>query len=182
MTQITDEEFGRRAAELEWLLCDVDGVLTDGTLNYGPWGESFKAFHVHDGLGLKMAQAAGLKIGIFSARKSRALRRRARELSLDVVLTGQTDKNLGFEQFVERQATSARRVAYIGDDLTDLIVLGRCGLSFAPSNAMLEVRSIVHLVLSRSGGHGVVREMVEAILHARGDWEKVLGPFTFDAQ
>lgn len=175
-----DTDFRRRAQQLEWVLCDVDGVLTDGTLHIGGRGEILKVFHVRDGLGLGLARQSGLKVGLLSARSSPALDRRASELGVDVVLSGREDKLASFESFLERQGTTASRVAYIGDDLNDLAVLGRCGLSFAPAGAARELEDVVHMVLERSGGRGAVREMIEHLLKARGVWPQVLSGFSLE--
>jgi len=170
----------RRAEQLEWLLLDVDGVLTDGTLFISSRGETVKAFNVKDGLGIKIARKAGLKIGILSARRSAALERRASQLGVDLLMAGQEDKATAFDRFLEQQSTSAGRVAYIGDDLNDLAVLGRCGLSFAPADAVEEVRAVVHEVLAAAGGQGAVRQMIEHVLEARGDWKNALSAFSLD--
>jgi 3-deoxy-D-manno-octulosonate 8-phosphate phosphatase (KDO 8-P phosphatase) len=180
MPILADSDFSRRAAELEWLLCDADGVLTDSGLYYDRRGHTQLRFDVRDGLGLKMAQLAGLKVGILSGRDSAALERRANELKLESLAMGILDKRAGLETFLKRHNTVARRIAYIGDDLPDLVVLAQCGLSFAPADAAQEVRDVVHRVLDSSGGHGAVREMVELVLRARGDWERVFSRFTFD--
>lgn len=171
----------RRALDLEWLLTDVDGVLTDGRLFYGPRGENLKAFNVRDGLGLKLAQRAGLKVGVLSARSSSALNRRSSELGLDAVMAGSEDKGSAFERFLSRRTTSARRVAYIGDDLPDLAILGRVGLAFCPADAAPEVRAVAHVVLTCSGGKGAVREVVERLLEARGQWKEMTSSFTFES-
>ena len=170
----------RRAENLEWLLLDVDGVLTDGTLYMDGRSESFKAFNVKDGLGIKMARQVGLKVGILSARRSAALERRAAQLGIDALLIGQEDKAEAFDRFLEQQTTSPGRVAYIGDDLNDLVVLARSGLSFAPADAVAEVRAVVHMVLAAAGGRGAVREMIEHVLEARGDWKNVLSSYSLD--
>lgn len=166
-----------RAAAIEWLLTDVDGVLTDGRLRYGPDGETSKTFHVRDGLGLKLAQRAGLKVGLMSARGNAAVTQRAEELALDAVVTRREDKGAAFSEFLEAHGVESERVAYVGDDLVDLPILLRCGLSFAPADAPAEVRDRVDHVLLRPGGQGAVRETVEWLLRARGDWERALGPF-----
>ncbi len=180
MASIPDRDFVRRAADIECVLCDVDGVLTDGGLYYDRRGHGMLRFDSRDGLGLRLAQAAGLRTGVLSGRSSPALDHRARELDLDPILTGIADKGAAFDAFVESEGLSLRQVAYIGDDLPDLVVLARCGLSFAPADAAAEVRTVVHRVLERPGGGGVVREMVEAILRARGDWDEAFRPFTFE--
>ena len=176
-----DDRIARRAAQLEWLLCDVDGVLTDGRIFLDGQGELVKAFHVRDGLGIKMARGAGLKVGLLSARSSPALKRRAAQLDLDAVMTGREDKAAAFAEFLSAQGTSASRVGYIGDDLNDLAVLARCGLSLAPSDAAAELHDVVDVVLVCRGGRGVVREAVELILRARGDWKNALAVFSLES-
>jgi 3-deoxy-D-manno-octulosonate 8-phosphate phosphatase (KDO 8-P phosphatase) len=166
-----------RAAGLAWLLLDVDGVLTDGRLVYGADGEQWKVFDVRDGQGLALAQRDGLKVGLLSGRESRALETRAQELGLDALVMHRADKAAAFGEFLAAHATTAGRVAYIGDDLLDLPVLLACGLSFAPADAVADVRGRVHHVLSRPGGHGAVREMVEVVLQARGAWERLIAGF-----
>jgi 3-deoxy-D-manno-octulosonate 8-phosphate phosphatase (KDO 8-P phosphatase) len=166
-----------RAAALEWILTDVDGVLTDGRLVYGPEGEAWKTFDVRDGLGLKLAQRAGLKVGVLSARGGPALERRAGELGLDAVVIRREDKRQAFRELLDERRVRARQVAYAGDDLVDLPILLACGLSFAPADAVAEVRERVDHTLSCLGGRGAVREMVEWILRARGDWERVIAPY-----
>lgn len=166
-----------RVAALEWLLSDVDGVLTDGRLHYGPEGEAWKSFHVRDGLGLKLAQRAGLKVGLLSARGGPALEARAAELGLDAVICRREDKYQAFREFLDQHRLRARRVAYAGDDLVDLPILLACGLSFAPADAAPEVRDRVDHTLAAAGGCGAVREMVEWILRARGDWERTVDAY-----
>jgi len=179
--RLSDDEFARRAREITWILLDVDGVLTNGGLFYDRRGAGMLQFDVRDGLAIQLAQRSGIKVGVFSGRSSRALKRRAAELDLDAAIMGSRDKNADFERFLERQATEPRYVAFAGDDLPDLRVLGRCGLSFAPANAAAEVRAVVHSVLERGGGSGAVRELVEAILKARGDWQRMLESFSFES-
>jgi 3-deoxy-D-manno-octulosonate 8-phosphate phosphatase (KDO 8-P phosphatase) len=166
-----------RAGALDWLLFDVDGVLTDGRLLYGADGEQWKVFDVRDGIGLKLAQRAGLKVGLLSGRQSRALEARAQELGLDALIMHRDDKAAAFGELLAARGTAAARVAYMGDDLVDLPVLLACGLSFAPADAAPDVRGRVHHVLSRPGGRGAVREMVELVLRARGAWDRLLAGY-----
>lgn len=180
MAALSEPELARRAAELEWVLVDVDGVLTDGGLYYDRRGHALLRFDVRDGQGVKLAQQGGLKVGILSGRSPAALEHRAAELGVEALLTGIHDKGAAFEAFLEQQGTAPRRVAFIGDDLPDVVVLGRCGLAFAPADAVAEVRTIVHRVLAAPGGRGAVREMVETILRARGAWDRVFRAYTFD--
>jgi 3-deoxy-D-manno-octulosonate 8-phosphate phosphatase (KDO 8-P phosphatase) len=168
---ISDDELAQRARSLDWLLFDVDGVFTDGRLLYGAGGEQLKVFHVRDGLGLRLAQQAGLKVGILSGRGSAALDFRARELGIDALIQERSDKDAAFAEFLAERDTAPERVAYLGDDLLDLPVMRRCALSFAPADAVLEVRERADRVLASPGGGAVVRELCELILRARGDWD-----------
>lgn len=171
---IPDDEFARRAKALDWLLFDIDGVFTDGRLFYGAEGEQWKVFHVRDGLGLKLAQQAGLKVGILTGRGNAALELRARELGIDAVIQERSDKDAAFAELLAEQDTTPERIAYMGDDLLDLPVMRRCALAFAPADAVSEVRERADRVLQSLGGGGVVREMCELILRARGDWERLV--------
>lgn len=171
------EEFEARAQALQWLLTDADGVLTDGRLFYGPEGEFLKAFNARDGLGLKLAMRAGVKVGILSARGSDALRIRGEELGLDRLILQREDKGTAFAAFLKEEGVAAEAVAYIGDDLPDVAVLRRCGLGFCPADAAQQVRSRAHVVLRRNGGDGAVREAVEMVLDARGQLDDLLSRF-----
>jgi len=178
--KIADEELARRARELDWLLFDCDGVLTDGSLIYGPEGEQWKVFNVRDGVGLKLAREAGLKIGILSGRGNAALEARVREIGFDALIQNHHDKDAAFTAFLTEHGIAPERVAYAGDDLLDLPVIRRCGLSFAPADAAPEVRHRVHRVLASPGGRGAVREMCELVLHARGHWEQLVAHLLVD--
>ena len=177
MSGLPDDELGRRAARLEWLLLDVDGVLTNGRLVYDGDGERLKEFHVRDGLAIELARRTGLKVGFLSGRTSLALARRARDLGVDALITDCADKGRAFAGFLAEQGTTADRVAYAGDELLDLPVLRRCALSFAPADAVVEVRARVDRVLAAGGGDGAVRELVEILLRARGAWDGAVAPF-----
>lgn len=172
--ELTPAELSRRAINLDWLLFDVDGVLTDGLLLYGPNGEQWKTFDVRDGLGLRLAKEAGLRTGILTGRGNSALEVRAREIGFDALIQGRHDKDAAFTEFLLEHRALPERVAYMGDDILDLPVLRRVGLAFAPADAMPDVRERVHHVVSRPGGRGAVREMCEVILHARGHWDALV--------
>lgn len=176
-----DDTFIRRARRLEWLLFDVDGVLTDGSLYYGRRGEELKRFNVRDGLGFRLAQRAGLRLGLLSGRRSRGLEKRAAELDFDAVILGSKDKIADFQAFLDKHDTVPGKVAFMGDDLPDLPVLGRCALSFAPRDAADEVCALVQHVVDVDGGQGAARRMIEAILKARGDWEDLLSHYSLES-
>lgn len=170
-----DEALAQRCRALKLVLSDVDGVLTDGRLMLLPDGQEAKAFHVRDGLGVVMAQRAGLRVGLLSGRASLAVERRAAELRLTVARQGVRDKLVALAEILTEQGLEAREVAYIGDDLNDLGVMGAVGLCAAPADAVFEVRAQAFMLMQAAGGHGALREFIEAILRARGDWERVAG-------
>jgi 3-deoxy-D-manno-octulosonate 8-phosphate phosphatase (KDO 8-P phosphatase) len=171
-----DAAFAERCRALKLVLSDVDGVMNDGRLLLLPDGREAKAFHIRDGLGLKLAQRAGLRTGVLSGRRSEAVAARAAELGMEVVRQGAGDKRAAFAEILAEQGLAAHEVAYIGDDVNDLPVLLEAGLSAAPADAPFEVRAAVFMVTDAPGGAGCLREFVEAILRARGDWERVLPP------
>lgn len=170
---MTDEALAERCRALKLLLSDVDGVMTDGTVLLLPEGGEAKAFHVRDGLGVVLAQHAGLRTGVLSGRFSEAVKRRASELGMAIVSQGVSDKLSELREILDREDLEAHEVAYIGDDINDLPVLTEVGLSAAPADAPMEVRLQAFMVMDALGGHGCLREFIEAILRARGDWERV---------
>lgn len=158
------------AKKIRTLILDVDGVLTDGRLNYLPDGTELKSFHVRDGLGIQLMRAAGCRVAIISGRECSAVSRRAHELGIDPVLQGVGDKVAAFESILHELDCSPETTAYIGDDLPDLPLLTRCGLSFAVADAAPEVRATAKVILRAGGGQGAVREACELILRAKGSW------------
>ena len=175
-----DEALAARCRALKLLLSDVDGVMTDGTVLLLPDGREAKAFHIRDGLAVALARRAGLRTGVLSGRSSEAVTRRAAELGMDVVRQGVGDKAQALAAILADLELRPEQVAYIGDDLADLPVLAQVGLSAAPADAPLEVRLQAFMVTDAQGGRGCLRELVEAILRARGDWERVVATFGGD--
>lgn len=159
-----------RARAIRALVLDVDGVLTDGRIYYFADGSEAKVMHARDGLGLQLLRAAGLEVALISGRASPIIERRAAELGIDVVLQGIKDKVAAYEEVLAQLRLPDKRVAYVGDDLPDLPLLSRAGLSFAPADAAPEVRGSVAVVLRSNGGQGAVREVCERLLKARGAW------------
>ena len=162
--------FKARARAIRLLVLDVDGVLTDGRLVYGPTGEEHKVFHVQDGLAIQAARSAGLIVAVISSRASPAVSRRMADLGVLEVHQGATDKAAILDGLLRRQGVGLKETAYMGDDLPDLPLLTRVGLALAPASAVAEVKRAAHWVGRRAGGGGAVREAVEAILKARGAW------------
>ncbi|HET7669481.1 MAG TPA: HAD-IIIA family hydrolase [Burkholderiales bacterium] len=156
-----------RARRVRLVIFDVDGVLTDGRLWYGPKGDVMKVFHAFDGHGIKLLQQAGLVIAILSGRRSPAVTARAKELGIKHVLQGIDDKRSAFEKMLKKLRLAADAAAYMGDDLVDLPVLERCGFACAPREAPRDVRAKVHAVPTAAAGLGAVREVCDYILQAQ---------------
>ena len=167
-----DEALAERCRAIKLLLTDVDGVMTNGSLLLLPGGGEAKSFHTRDGLAMVLAHHAGLRTGIVSGRTSEVVTRRAAELGMVVVRQGVRDKGAALREILAEERLAAHEVAYIGDDVNDLPILDAVALSAAPADAPLEVRAHAFMVLEKGGGQGCVREFVEAILRARGDWER----------
>ena len=167
-------ELTARAAAVRLLLLDVDGVLTDGTVLVSGDGPEAKRFHIRDGAAMVLAQSAGLRIGWLSSRPSPATDRRAAELRIDLVVQSSEPKLRSYEAILHRAGLADHQVAYMGDDLVDLAVLARVGLSAAPSDAAAEVRERVHYVTAAAGGGGAVRELIERLLKAQGRWQPLV--------
>lgn len=165
---VEGEAFRARIAGLKALVLDVDGVLTDGALWLGVGGGEDKRFHVHDGLGVQRARAAGLRVGWVSGRRCEAVERRARELGVAEVRQEVASKASGFEELCGVWGVRTSEAAYMGDDVTDLPALRAAGLALAPADASADVRACAHHVTPRAGGHGAVRDAVEWLLRHRG--------------
>ncbi len=166
-----------RARRVRLVIFDVDGVLTDGRLWYGPSGEALKAFHAFDGHGVKLLELGGLKTALLSGRESPAVAERARELGIKHVVQGADDKQSAYKALLRRLGMKQQLTAYMGDDLVDMPVLTRCGFACAPHEAPEDVRRCAHYVAAARAGHGVAREVCEFILEAQGKLGRVLARF-----
>lgn len=167
-------ELARRAAAVELMVFDVDGVLTDGGMYWGDAGELMKRFDVKDGHALVLARLTGLPSAVITARTSRLVEVRGRELGFAAILQGRRNKTEAFAELCAQLAVAPEACSYMGDDLNDLGVLARVGLSACPADAVPEVRQAVHLVSHSPGGRGAVRELVELCLRSSGRWAAVL--------
>jgi 3-deoxy-D-manno-octulosonate 8-phosphate phosphatase (KDO 8-P phosphatase) len=166
-----------RLKGIKLLLLDVDGVLTDGGILYNDNGTETKAFNVKDGLGLKLLMEAGIRLAIITGRRSNALFNRCKELGIDLIYDGVADKAEALNRILERTGFSAEEVACVGDDLPDLALMRRAGLSIAVADAHVALRENADMITSAKGGRGAVRETCEAILKAKGLWESILERF-----
>lgn len=163
-----DQAAAERARQIRVLVLDVDGVMTDGTLLYGPEGEVIKPFHVRDGLGIQLAQRAGIEVAVISGKRSAPLARRLSDLSLKHIYLGRADKARAFFELLEATGADATRVAYAGDDLLDLPLMDAVGLPIAVRDAEPRVIAKAAWVTERPGGRGAVREICEGLLEAQG--------------
>ncbi|MDQ3137992.1 MAG: HAD hydrolase family protein [Gemmatimonadota bacterium] len=172
------------ARRIRLLGLDVDGVLTDNGIYIGPIdGEAveLKRFHVQDGLGHVLMRAAGLPVVWVSGRHSEATSLRARELRVDEVLQVPGPQKVeAFGELLERRGIAWEDAAFVGDDLADLQVLRRVGLPIAVANAVAEVKAVAAYVTLAAGGQGAVREVIEALLKARGHWPELLERYFSD--
>jgi 3-deoxy-D-manno-octulosonate 8-phosphate phosphatase (KDO 8-P phosphatase) len=166
-----------KASKIKLLLFDVDGVLTDGKILLHADGSESKQFDIKDGTGIIWAQRAGLTVGLLSARTSAATGQRAAQLGITLVHQGVASKLESYEQIVDSLLLDDEQVAYMGDDILDLPVLVRVGLSTAPADAVEDVRARVHWVSSARGGQGAARDLIEVILRAQGRWDALLAEF-----
>lgn len=164
----------QRAAKVSVLVIDVDGVLTDGRIVYADYGDELKFFDVQDGAGLVFWNRVGLKSAIVTARTSRLVKRRAKELRVDFLAQGKLLKLPTYETLLKQFRVSDEQVCAIGDDMMELPILRRVGLSVAVPNAVEEVKSICHYITKRPGGRGAVREVIDIILKAKGLWEHLI--------
>ncbi len=162
-----------RARPIKMILMDVDGTLTDGTLFVLPDGEEVKSYHVRDGLGILLAQLAGLRIGIITGKTSKALERRAAKLGVDELHQGVLDKKKVLDSILEKHGLRSEEVAYIGDDLGDLEVIRSVGLAAAVADAHPLIKEHSHFVCQKEGGKGAVREFIEFILESQEKWRMV---------
>ncbi|HUR45571.1 MAG TPA: HAD hydrolase family protein [Candidatus Saccharimonadales bacterium] len=165
-----------RLARVRIFLCDVDGVLTDGTVLMGD-GREFKNFHIQDGLGLRLLQTQGIKVGWVSNRPSEATKQRARDLKVDYLFQDQGNKVEAVQSILAQANLDWKDASYMGDDVVDLGALKRAGLAVSVSNGIQEAKSLAHYVTQAHGGLGAVRELVDMILKAQGKWEKIIAGF-----
>jgi 3-deoxy-D-manno-octulosonate 8-phosphate phosphatase (KDO 8-P phosphatase) len=172
----------QQASRIRLLILDIDGVLTDGSLYFGPREEVFKVFHVRDGHGIKMAQLGGVEVAFLSGRRSDAAFFRARELGVTRYYEGLRDKVPVLEELCRGLNLTPEEVAAVGDELVDLPLFHRVGLAVAVADAVPEVKAAAHWTTLSPGGQGAVREVTDLILKAIGAWDKLLATWQPPAQ
>jgi len=164
----------QRVRAVELLVLDVDGVLTDGRITYTDAGAEVQSFHVRDGSALVLWRRAGKRTAIVTGRGSAALDRRAKELNIDVVKQHAADKSAALAAVLQQCGVESHAVCAVGDDWPDLPVLRQTGVAVAVADASPEVRRAADYVTRAGGGRGAVRETVEWLLKAQGQWDNLL--------
>lgn len=167
-------EILEKASRIKAILFDVDGVLTDGGIIYDNQGMEYKRFNVKDGQIIKYLRKCGILTGVITGRASDVVKNRCEELKIDIHYHGISDKKSIFQTILKEQSLQAHEVAYIGDDINDLPVLSRCGLGATPADGHATVQANVDWVLETAGGHGVLRELADTVLKARGDYDQII--------
>jgi 3-deoxy-D-manno-octulosonate 8-phosphate phosphatase (KDO 8-P phosphatase) len=163
-----------KARKIKLLLLDVDGVLTDGRIIYDSRGRDMKFFDVHDGLGVYILRKAGIKTVLITAKGSRSIRPRARDMRVEEVFANITPKTRVLERILRKYKVDIREVCFVGDDLVDLCLMKRVGFPIAVFNAAPEIKQAASYITVRLGGRGAVREVAELILKSQGKWEEVI--------
>lgn len=162
------------ATDVQLIVFDVDGVLTDGGINVGSAGDEIKRFHVLDGLGIRLLRFHGVEVGILSGRASPALSHRATEIGIDLVEQGVREKRPRLEAILAERGLSAKALCYVGDDLIDIPCMRLAGFPVAVANAKPEIKKFAAYVTRANSRDGAAREVAEIVLKARKRWEAVL--------
>lgn len=159
----------QKAENIHLVIFDVDGVLTDGTLLYGPNGEEIKGFNVKDGVGIKLLQTYGVEVAVISAKDSAPLKKRLSDLGINHAYTGCKDKMAALDELLGKLDIDLDEVAYCGDDVIDLKVMKEVGLSITPQDGYALVKEFAHVITEAPGGKGVAREVADMILSSKMD-------------
>lgn len=165
------------AGRIKLIVSDVDGVWTDGGIVYAGAELEIKRFNVRDGLGVKLAQKAGIEVAVLTSRTSSALQRRCAELGIADLRQGATNKLEAVKEMLAERSLTFEQLCYVGDDLPDLAPINNAAISAAPADAAPEVLSAVRWKLDARGGQGAFRELVERLLRARGEWDAIVESF-----
>jgi 3-deoxy-D-manno-octulosonate 8-phosphate phosphatase (KDO 8-P phosphatase) len=159
------------AKKIKLLILDVDGVLTDGSIILDNHGNELKSFHVRDGHGIKMLMKAGIHVAIITGRQSKVVERRAHELGIKDVFQKCYDKKIAYDKLAQKYSLDNSEIAYMGDDIVDIPVLKRSGLSVVVADADRETKSFAQFITTKEGGRGAVREFCDILLQAKGLWK-----------
>ena len=176
---LSQDDLQHKAAKIKLVALDMDGTLTDGSINIGAEGELFKRFNAKDGLGITAARRHGLRISVITGRSGPIIQRRTEELGIaEDVMIGISAKKQALLALADKYNISLEEIAFMGDDLNDLPALLAAGLSVAPADAAKDIRQRVSYITPHNGGHGAVRDLLELILKARGIWDTIIEEYT----
>ncbi|MBI5675796.1 MAG: HAD-IIIA family hydrolase [Nitrospirae bacterium] len=164
-----------KSKKIKLLILDVDGVMTDGSIILDNEGNEFKSFHVRDGHGIKMIGKAGIKTGLITGRRSKVVDIRAKELGITDVFQKVYKKSEVYKKILKKYNYKDENVAFMGDDIVDIELLKRAGLSAVPADADEEAKKHADMVMNTDGGRGAVREFTDLILKSAGLWQKASG-------
>jgi len=166
-----------RARRVKMLITDIDGVMTDGRIVYSIYGDELKFFDVTDGFGMSLLNRVGIKTVIITAKKSKIVKMRGRDLKVARVYAGFLDKLVPFNDLLKRFKITAEEICFIGDDLIDVPVLKRVGFAVSVPNAVEEVKTVAHHITTKPGGRGAVRELCDLILKSQDKWDEATARF-----
>lgn len=175
MQNFTQELLEAKLKKVKLLLLDVDGVLTDGRIIYDSRGHDMKFFDVHDGLGVYLLKKAGIPTILITAKGSRSIKPRAKDMRVEAVFSDVSPKTKVLDKILNKYKVSLEEICFVGDDLVDLCLMRRVGIPIAVGNAALEIKEAAKYITVRQGGRGAVREVAELILKAQGKWESLVG-------
>ena len=178
MKTISEKKLLEIANNIKVLMLDVDGVLTDGSIILDNVGNEFKSFNVRDGHGIKMLMRSGIEVALITGRYSRVVDRRAHELGIKEVFQRCRDKVVAYRQLAEKYSLKDNEIAYVGDDIVDIPLLKRSGLSVAVADAHEEVKVFAMMVTENRGGRGAVREVCDFLLRAKGLWQDIINGYS----
>jgi len=170
-------EITEKLKRIKMLIVDIDGVMTDGRIVYSGYGEELKFFDVQDGFGITLLNRAGIKTVIITAKKSKIVKHRARDLKVVKAYQGFIDKLIPFNDVLKNFGVKADDICFIGDDLIDIPILKRVGLAVAVPNAVEEVKKSAHFTTANKGGRGAVREVCDLILKSQDKWDLVTSKY-----
>lgn len=160
----------KKIKAVKLLILDVDGVMTNGRIIYDDDGKEIKIFDVKDGHGIKLLMRAGIDVAIITARESRVVLHRAKNLGIDIVYQKAMDKVEAFNEILQKKQLSEKEVAYVGDELVDIPLLRKVGFAAAVKDAVEDLKRYVDFITEKNGGQGAVREICELILKTQGRW------------
>ena len=172
-----EEYILEKAKKVKLLLLDVDGVLTDGCIIYDSRGHDMKFFDVHDGLGVSLLKKAGIPTILITAKGSRAIRPRARDMRVEEVFENISPKTQVLEKILKKYKVKVSEICFVGDDLVDLCLMKKVGFPVAVSNAAPEIKQVASYITLREGGRGAVREVTELILKSQDKWQGAIGQY-----